>query len=574
MASRRKPRASIRKSPTGIPGLDVMTNGGLPAQAVTLVAGAAGAGKTVLALQTLAANARERGEPGIFVAFEEPARRILANAASFGWGLPALLRRRLLLIDARLPEDAVQSGNFDISGLLATVEARARAMRARWVAFDAIDILLDLLPDADLRRREIRRLQQWLQKSGLTCIVTAKHDSFHPDQAPAHLYLAYMAECVIELARSRHGEVLSHWLSVEKYRGSTHVERAVPYLIGERGLEIEAMEERSGGYPVFRERISTGVPRLDTMLGGGLFRGSATLVTGAPGTAKTTLAGKLSEAACRRGERVLYVCFDESGEEIVRNLASVGVRLEPHLRAGRLRMLGLASRARSAEALDAAVRRETTRFRPQVLVLDPLSALLKQGEQTIAMDIAYRGVQRCKRLGITLFATSLAEKAIMDVESSELHVSTLADTWIHLTYLVRAGERNRLLTIVKSRGSGHSNQVRELALSDDGITLADVYVEEGEVLLGTLRHQREAVMHRQREREADSAQREREDKQRALRDLAARIRAQQAELIRLRGDLAAGDARALRNEQASAAQRRQTRRLRGADRAASRRKAR
>jgi circadian clock protein KaiC len=294
------------------------------------------------------------------------------------------------------------------------------------------------------------------------------------------------------------------------------------------------------------------------------------LLTGSPGTAKTTLSGKVAETACRRGERVLYICFDESGEEIERNLESVGIRLGGHRRSGRLAIVGLASRARSGESQHAEILRRIETLRPRVLVVDPLSALLKQGLDTVAMDIAYRLVQDCKVRGITLFATALAGKSAPEVESSELHVSTLADTWMHLSYLVRSGERNRALTIVKSRGSGHSNQVRELVLGRGGITLSDVYVEEGEVLMGTLRFQREAAAWRKRAQDAESRALERARKQRAAADIAERIRAQQAELEGVSKELAQDERQGLRAEARMVEQRSRTSSLRQADRPATR----
>jgi circadian clock protein KaiC len=569
MATRSKSPTGISKSPTRIPGLDAMTEGGLPKGAVTLVVGTAGAGKTVLALQTLA-GAAQQGEPGIFVAFEEPATRILANAASFGWGLPALMRRRMLLIDARLPQEAVQSGDFEITGLLENIGARAKSMKARWVVFDAIDVLFDLLPDVNLRRREIHRLQGWLQSNGLTCVLTAKTEALVPGSAPAHAYLAYMSECVIQLARTRSADVETHWLAIEKYRGSSHSDMAVPYLIGSGGIELNPMLTHTGLHRVYHQRISTGIPRLDAMLGGGLLRGSATLLTGSPGTAKTTLAGMVAETACRRGERVLYICFDESAEEIERNLTSVGIRLAAHRRAGRLVMLGLTSRARSGEAQHAEILRQILKLRPRVVVIDPLSALLKQGLHTAAMDIAYRLVQDCKVRGITLFATGLAGKTVPDNESSDLNVSALADSWLHLSYLVRSGERNRLLTIVKSRGSAHSNQVRELVLDASGITLADVYVEEGEVLTGTLRYQREAAAERKRVQAAELRVSERAKKEQAAAGIAEHIRAQQVELDSVTRELALDERSGHRADAREVAHRSQTSTLRRADRPAPR----
>lgn len=562
----------IAKRPTGIAGFDAMTGGGLPAGAATLVIGAAGAGKTIFGLQAMALSASLRGEPGIFVAFEESARKIVANAASFGWGLPQLRRRHLFFLDARLPEESVQSGTFEITSLLASVGARASRMKARWVVFDAIDILIDLLPDVNLRRREIRRLQGWLEETGLTSIITAKADGFAPGAVPAHAYMAYMAECVVRLDHGRHAGEPGRALTVQKYRGSAHAERSVPFLIGARGIELEPLQARSDGYRIYTQRVSTGIARLDSMLDGGLIRGSATLVTGAPGTSKTTLAGKFAEASCARGERVLYVCFDEAGNEIVRNLGSVGIRLGRFVRNGRLRMLGLVSLARSPEAQIADIAAQIAEYRPHAVVLDPLSALARQGGESGAADIAYRIVQQCKMRGISVFATSLVGKSAVDTETTELNVSTMADTWIHLSYLVRSGERNRALTIVKSRGTGHSNQVRELILDDRQVTLADVFVEEGEVMMGTLRDQREAAAGQKRRMEGETRANELRQKERAAADLAARIRAQQSDLERLQRDLAS-DLKEARSAVAGEQQRRvRTSRLRRADLPAGRRK--
>jgi len=538
MATRGQKHKALTRAPTGIPGLDSLTAGGLPAQSVTAIIGSAGSGKTVLALHILATVARERGEAGIFVAFEEPADKLIRNAESFGWGLPQLMRRSLVFVDARLPDEAVQAGTFEISGLLASVAARARAMKARWVVFDAIDVLLDLLPDVTMRRREIRRLKTWMQKSGLTCIVPTKTEAASPREVPAHVYLAYMVECVIRLERRREGDLTTRWMAIEKYRGSMHAEAWVPYLIGAQGIEVALLRAYTDGYKVYRERISTGVERLDSMLGGGLLRGSSTLVTGAPGTSKTTLAGRLAETACGRGEHVLYVCFDESGEEIVRNLGSVGTHLASYVRDGVLQLLGMSSRARSIESQWAEIIREIEQHNPRVVVIDPLSALLRNSSEGASVDAGYRLVQECKLRGISLFATSLTGNALPETEISETHISTLADTWIHLTYLVRAGERNRALTIVKSRGSGHSNQVRELVLSDKGVTLTDVFVDEGEVLMGTLRYQREAAAGRQQRLAQETRGRARRQKEYAVKDLTARISQQQSELEQLRGELA------------------------------------
>jgi circadian clock protein KaiC len=384
--------------------------------------------------------------------------------------------------------------------------------------------------------------------------------------------MAYMAECVIALDHTRAAGMPARSLMVQKYRGSTHAESRVPLLIGAQGIELDPLRAFSDGYRIYTQRVSTGVERLDNMLGGGLIRGSTTLLTGAPGTSKTTLAGKFAEAACARGGRVLFVCFDEAGNEIVRNLASVGIRLGRFVKSGLLRMFGMVSRARSAEAQVADILRQIDAHRPRALVLDPLSALAQQGGESGALDITYRIVQQCKMRGITVFATSLVSKETPDAETTKLNVSTLADTWIHLSYLVRAGERNRALTIVKSRGTGHTNQVRELILGDRTVTLADAYVEEGEVLMGTMRYQREMSAARKRKLDGETQSRERLEKEQAVDDLSARIRTQQKDLERLTRGMSLDAEQRQRATAQRAEVRSRTSRLRRADSPAARRK--
>lgn len=565
MAFKKTAHADNVKLPTGISGLDAMTDGGLPGHSATIIVGPAGAGKTIFALQILTRAAGDRGQPGIFVAFEESVDKIVDHASSFGWDLSRLQRRNLFFIDARLPEEAVQSGDFEITGLLASIGARARKMKARWVVFDSIDVLIDLLPDVNLRMREIRRLQKWLAESNLTCIITTKSEAFVPGAVAAHTYLAYMVDCVIVLDPTHHAGTLTRSLIVQKYRGSAHIENAVPFLIGTHGIEINPLRHHTNDYRIYTQRLSTGIPRLDSMLEGGLLRGSATLVTGAPGTSKTTLAGKFAEAACKRGERALYICFDEAGKEIVRNLRSVNIHLGPFVKNGLLRTQGIVSRARNAEAQIAEILASLTDYNPHVLIVDPLSALAQQGAESGVIDVAYRLVQHCKMRGISLYATSLVDKMTPETESTEINVSTLADTWIHLNYLVRSGERNRALTVVKSRGTGHSDQVRELILTHKGVTLADVFIEEGEVLMGTLRDQREVAANRTREQEAESRAHERLKKEQAINDLASIIRTQQRELDRLVRELAIDTHAGARTIAQGSAQRARTSRRRAAD---------
>ncbi len=493
-----KPGAMLRKHPTGIQGFDEIAGGGLPAERATIVIGAAGTGKTLFALQTLV-NAARRGEPGIFVAFEENADSIVANAAAFDWNMSAVLGRELQIFNANITPDTLLSGDFQLSGLLTAVGAMAKRMRARWIAFDAIDVLLSLLDSPSARRRELFRVLAWLEQHALTCIITAKEDLHGLHGTVAQETISYTADCVVHLEHFTDTLVASRALRILKYRGSGHSENRVSYWMGPKGIEMEPPYVDKDRYPVSHDRVSSGVERMDAMLGKGFFRGSATLLTGAPGTSKTTLSGKFAEAACRRGERTVYMTLDESPQEIVRNLKSVNIDLAPYVASGRLVMRGIVPRERSADALSAEIRALLLTPKLRCAVIDPVSALKALGNDDQVLNVLYRIIQQCKMQGITLYMTSVITKGPAEVENADTNISTVADNWIHLSYLVHAGERNRALTIVKARGTGHSNQVRELLLGSQGVTLADVFMEEGEVLMGTLRTAKEWAMEQSRE---------------------------------------------------------------------------
>jgi circadian clock protein KaiC len=484
------------KAPTGILGLDEITGGGLPRGRTTLVVGGAGSGKTILALQFLVNGAADLDEAGIFVAFEEVSKRIVTNAASFGWKLDALRKKKLFFLDAQPKPDLVQSGTFDLSGMLAGLAAQAKRMRARRIVFDALDIVLSLLPDAAARRREIYRLHEWLLDNGLTGLITSKTGEDRNRAAGDEPFgvMQFMVDCVVILNHSVVLGVSQRNLRVQKYRGSRFDENESPFLIGKRGLEVAVA--RTIGHPnatVTNERVSSGIARLDTMLGGGYYRGASVLITGFPGTAKTTLSGAFAEAACRRGERTMFVSFDSDGSEVVRNLASVGIQLERYVKNGRLRIISARTITGSAETYLVHIKSLATEHSARCLVIDPVSTLSKSGNELTAHSVAERLIDWSKSAGITMVCTSLLDEMSSQSEgSSPLQISTLADTWIHLNYLVQAGERNRGMSIVKSRGTAHSNQVRELILSDAGVTLTDTYTAGGEVLMGTLRWQKES----------------------------------------------------------------------------------
>jgi circadian clock protein KaiC len=482
----------VVKKKTGIAGFDEITGGGLPAGRTTLVLGAPGAGKTVFALECLVNGARGDREPGIFVAFEENTRQIVANAGTFGWDLPRLERERLFFLDARLSSAVIQGGDFDIEGMLAALAAQAKAMKARRIVFDGIDVLLSILNDPVKERREIYRLQDWLHEQEMTAIITAK--AFDGDRLSTERYafMQFMVDAVVVFHHRMIDRVSLRGVRVMKYRGSGFLENEFPMVISPTGVQVPVFEPAALDYSVSSERVSSGVPRLDTMLDGGYYRGSGVLITGAPGTAKTTLAGSFLVAGAKAGEHGLYVSFDEAASQIIRNLASVGLDLQQPVDDGLLTMYSIRTESRSAEEHFMALRDLIEEVKPERLVIDPISAMAKTGGQIAAVHGSLRLLDLARAKGITVVCISLVSGEDAFTETTSTQISTIADTWLHLAYVVHGGERNRTLTIVKSRGMAHSNQVRELILHSDGITLADVYTAGGEVLVGTARWEHEA----------------------------------------------------------------------------------
>ncbi|MDQ6718460.1 MAG: circadian clock protein KaiC [Gemmatimonadota bacterium] len=474
----------MTKALTGIRGFDEVTDGGLPQGRTTLVGGGAGCGKTVFALQTLVNAARNSGEAGIFVAFEESPRQIIANAGTFGWDLPELEKKKLFFLDAQLSPDVVTAGNFDLAGMLAVLEAKVKEIGAKRIVFDGIDVLLSLLDDPAIEQREVYRIRDWLARLGLSGIITQKLGAKETDQR--YGFLQFMVDCVVVLRHQVIEGSAFRNLRVVKYRGSGFMGDEFPITLTEEGFALTNRGPRELEYPVTDERISTGLPRLDNMLRGGYHRGSNILISGAPGTAKSTLSGLFAAAACERGERTLYVSFDEGASQIVRNLRSVGVELAPHVQSGMLKMFSTRTRGPNVEDQFGALRSKVREHRPQCLIIDPLSALSTKLSHLASADAAQQFLDFLKVEGITVVNTSLMDGVKTD-EATATGISTIADTWIHLSYVVQDGERNRALTIVKSRGTGHSNQVRELTLSDEGVTLTDVFVAQGKVLMGVAR---------------------------------------------------------------------------------------
>ncbi len=559
-----------RKAPSGITGLDEITGGGLPRGRTTLLVGGSGSGKTILALQFLVHGARQCDEPGIFVAFEETPSRIVGNAETFGWNLTELQRTRLYFMDAQPMPDLVQSGTFDLAGMLAALGAKAEEIGARRIVFDALDIVLALLPDAAAQRREIYRLHAWLLAHEMTGIVTLKADADETGSVKQPFgFMQFMVDCAVILNHTVVLGVSQRNLRVQKYRGSSFDENESPFLIGRGGFEVAVTRTLGrGDAAVTNERVSSGVDRLDTMLGGGYYRGASVLITGFPGTAKTTLSGAFAEAACQRGERTMFVSFDSDSNEVIRNLASVGIQLNRFVEDGSLHMVSARTITGSAETYLVRIKTLAKEHRARCLVVDPVSTLSKSGNELTAHSVAERLIDWSKAAGITLVCTSLLDEMSSQSEGgSPLQISTLADTWIHLNYLVQAGERNRGMSIIKSRGTAHSNQVRELILSDAGITVTDTYSAGGEVLMGTMRWEKESAERQANELAAVTSRLRsvRLDAEEA--ELEARVKALQVELAAKLTEKAVFAHSLQAHEQELSLGRDRIRELRGTDRA-------
>jgi circadian clock protein KaiC len=550
----------MEKTATGVPGLDEITNGGLPRGRITLLTGEVGAGKTILAMQILVAGATRFAEPGVFVSFEEHTDEIASSFESFGWSVTTAARARLpdakpdavVVVDANLSPEVVNSGAFDISGILAAVNAAVAATNARRVAFDGIDMLLDQLDDPRERRREMLRLREWTRSAGVTTIVTSKQgvDGISPQEG--YEFLQYMMSGVIGLERSPKSSRGERTLRILKLRGSGHSAKEHPFVIRGGGIAVGAIGPVRLLYEALHDHVSSGIARLDAMLGGGYYRASSILISGAPGTAKSTLCGAFISAACERGERGLLISFDEAFSQIDRNLRSVNIHLGRYVESGLLATAGLRTGRLSAEEHFYRIMELIDAHNPQVITIDPVSALDKVADDYLAGALAERLIDEAKMRGATIIVTSLLGNPSTVTESSRAQISSIADTWIQLSFSIVGGERNRALTIIKSRGNAHSNQVRELILSSHGLDLTDVYAQGGAVLMGTARMEQELADQAEedlRRREAQKARREIEEAEARLKVKLQEIEMELAALARRKSE-SADAARARETSQA------------------------
>lgn len=504
-ASRNGPvgRPGIAKCPTGIHGLDEIMGGGLPAGRPTLVCGGTGSGKTLLAMEFLVRGAMQFGEPGVFVAFEEAPAELTANVRSLGFDLEELVRQKKLHMDyIRVDRtEIVETGEYDLGGLFVRLGHAIDTLGARRVALDTLENLFGGLSNDYILRAELGRLFRWLKDKGVTAVITAERGD---GALTRHGLEEYVSDCVIALDHRVTEQVSTRRLRVVKYRGSLHGTNEYPFLIGEQGISVLPITSLGLRHEVSTDRVSSGIPRLDAMLGGkGYFRGSGVLVSGAAGTGKSSIAAAFADAVCRRGERCLYLASEESQSQIVRNMRSIGIDLGPWVSASLLRFHAERPTATGLETHLATIYKHVQEFRPQAVILDPVSSYLHAGTPEQAGSMTLRLVDFLKGLQVTTLFTNLVSGGHAE-EATELSVSSLIDTWLLLRNVELGGERNRVIYVVKSRGMAHSNQLREFVLTDGGIELRDVYLGPEGVLTGSMRLSQEA-----RERAAGKVREER-----------------------------------------------------------------
>lgn len=485
-------RKTLPKAPTNIQGFDEITGGGLPKGRPTLVCGGAGCGKTLFAMEFLVRGATIYKEPGVFISFEETAKELTANVASLGFDLDKLVEQKKIWlehIDVERGEIESSGGEYDLRGLFVRIHNAIESIGAKRVVLDTIESLFSALPNATVVRTELRRLFGWLKKKGVTAIITGERGNGTLTRQGLE---EYVSDCVILLDHRVSDQSSIRRLRIVKYRGSTHGTNEYPFLIDADGFSVLPITSLGLNHITYSERISTGIPRLDTMLSGkGYFRGSTVLVSGTAGTGKTSVAAQFVEAACKRGERVLYFAFEESPSQFMRNMSSIGIHLNQwvrkgilHFHATRPTLFGLEHHLTTSIKL-------INEVKPQVVVLDPIDAFVMGGNQTEVKIMLLRLVDYLKMRNITAFFASLST-AGEGQELTDMSISSLIDTWLLLRDIEIGGERNRGLYILKSRGMSHSNQIREFILTDHGIELLDVYVGPEGVLTGSARLSQEA----------------------------------------------------------------------------------
>ena len=528
---------AISKTLTGIFGLDEITGGGLPRGRPTLVCGAAGCGKTMLAAEFLVHGAVDFDEPGVFMMFEETATELTENMRSLGFDLDKLQRQKKIALDYVRVErrEIEETGEYDLEGLFIRLGHAIDSIKAKRVVLDTVEALFAGVPNHAILRSELRRLFRWLKDKGVTAVITGERGE---STFTRYGLEEYVADCVILLDQRIADQISTRRLRIVKYRGSSHGTNEYPFLIGAKGVSVLPITSLTLDHEASAERISTGIAGLDQMLGGaGFYRGSSVLVSGSPGTGKSSIAASFVNAACERGEKALLFTYEESQSQLLRNMRSIGLDLQHWVKKGLLRIESTRPTLHGLEQHLVHMYDLVRAWKPAVVAVDPISNLTSEGEDAGLKLTLMRLIDFLKTQGVTALFTSLtSDSGAMMTATSEMGVSSLMDSWLLLANVAHNGERTRTLQVLKSRGMPHSNQVREFVFSDRGVDLIDVYLFGDRVLTGTARLAHEAQV-------VATTDLLNKDHARRLRDLANRRKALDAQIavLNLEAEARAGD---------------------------------
>ncbi|MBF0507501.1 MAG: circadian clock protein KaiC [Deltaproteobacteria bacterium] len=508
----------LKKCKTGIKGLDEITGGGLPERRPTLLCGGAGCGKTLLAMEFIIRGAVEHNEPGLFVSFEENKEELTQNVASLGWDLNKLIEEKKIIISYIYiePSEIKEMGEYDLEGLFVRIDRAINSIGVKRVVMDTLEAVFSGFTNMTILRAEFRRLFRWLKNKGVTAVITAEQGD---STMTRHNLEQYVSDCVILLDQQIKETILTRRLRVVKYRGSNHGSNEYPFIIDQKGISVLPITSLGLEHEVSTEIVFSGIPRLDTMLGGnGYYRGTSVLISGTAGTGKTSIAASFIQATCQRGETCIFFAFEESMNQIIRNMRSIGIDLEKWVKNGLLLFHVARPTLYGLEMHLVTMHKLIDEFRPKNVVVDPISNLNAVGTTYEAQMMLLRLMDFLKARQITSLFTDLTVTREV-IDQTEVGVSSLMDTWIVLKSIEAGGERNRGLYVIKSRGMSHSNQSREFLLTSNGLELVDVYVGQEGVLTGTARFAQE-VKEKERtlrlRQELESKKRELERKRRIM----------------------------------------------------------